>query len=421
MLVKIKTIYREYPSNFWVLIGSAFIDRLGGALIFPFLALYITYKFSVGMTEVGKIFAIFAIASLGGNLLGGALTDKFGRKVMILFGLVMSAGSSLLMGFVTELRWFYALAFLVGLLADSGGPATQAMLADMLPEKQRAEGFGVLRIVANLAVTIGPAIGGLLAGYSYLYLFIIDAITSLITAAIVFIRLPETRPALAEDQPEQSLLEGLGGYRKVLKDRLYIAFILVSILAILVYMQMNSTLSVYLRDFHHVPPQGFGLILSLNAAMVVLFQFWITRRISKFQPMLLMAFGTLFYAVGFALYGFVASYALFLLAMVIITIGEMITSPTAQALAASFAPEAMRGRYLAVFGLAWLVPTATGPLAAGLIMDNFDPRWVWYLGGLLALSSAIGYLFLIGPSRQRMSKAGSTPAAAPLPTQPSMD
>ena len=421
MLVKIKTIYREYPSNFWVLIGSAFIDRLGGALIFPFLALYITYKFSVGMTEVGKIFAIFAIASLGGNLLGGALTDKFGRKVMILFGLVMSASSSLLMGFVTELRWFYALAFLVGLLADSGGPATQAMLADMLPEKQRAEGFGVLRIVANLAVTIGPAVGGLLAGYSYLYLFIIDAITSLITAAIVFIRLPETRPAPSGDQPEQSLLEGMGGYRKVLKDRLYMAFIFVSILAILVYMQMNTTLSVYLRDFHQVPPQGFGLILSLNAAMVVLFQFWITRRISKYQPMLLMAFGTLFYAVGFALYGFVASYALFLLAMVIITIGEMITSPTAQALAAGFAPEDMRGRYLAVFGLAWLVPTATGPLAAGLIMDNFDPRWVWYLGGLLALASTIGYLILNAPANQRIPGAESNPAASALPTDLSVD
>ena len=185
------------------------------------------------------------------------------------------------------------------------------------------------------------------------------------------------------------------------------AFIFVSILAILVYMQMNTTLSVYLRDFHQVPPQGFGLILSLNAAMVVLFQFWITRRISKYPPMLLMAFGTLFYAVGFALYGFVASYALFLLAMVIITIGEMITSPTAQALAAGFAPEDMRGRYLAVFGLAWLVPTATGPLAAGLIMDNFDPRWVWYLGGLLALASTIGYLILNAPASQRIPAAES--------------
>ena len=421
MLVKIKTIYGEYPSNFWVLIATAFIDRLGGALIFPFLALYITFKFSVGMTEVGKIFAVFAFASLCGNLLGGALTDKFGRKGMMIFGLVMSATSSLLMMFVNDLRLFYGIAFMVGLLADAGGPAGQAMLADILPEKQRAEGFGVLRVAINLAVTIGPAVGGLLASYSYLYLFIIDAITSLITAAIVFTRLPETRPAPTEAQPEQTLLQGLRGYFQVLKDRAYMAFIFVSALAVIVYMQMNTTLSVYLRDVHQIPPQGYGYILSLNAGMVVVLQFWISRRVSKRPPMLMMAFGTLFYAVGFAMYGFVASFALFLLAMVVITIGEMITSPTAQALAAGFAPESMRGRYLAVFGFAWLVPSAIGPLGAGLIMDNFDPRWVWYLCGLLASASTIGYLMLQGKARQRIPAAEVNPAAGALPTDLTSD
>lgn len=420
MLDRIKSIYHEYPSNFWVLIGSAFIDRLGGALIFPFLALYITFKFSVGMVEVGKIFAIFSIASLGGNLLSGVLTDRFGRKLMLIFGLVMSAGSSLLMGFVTELRWFYALAFLVGLLAETGGPARQAMLADILPEKQRSEGFGVLRVVINLAVTIGPAIGGLLASYSYLYLFIIDAITSLITAVIVFARLPETRPEPSEAEGEQSLLAGISGYFLVLKDRLYMAFIFISILGVVVYMQMNSTLSVYLRDIHQVPPQGYGYLLSLNAAMVVLFQFWITRRISKRPPMLMMALGTLFYAIGFAMYGFVASYALFILAMVIITIGEMISSPVAQALAAGFAPEDIRGRYLAVFGLAWLVPSAVGPLGAGLIMENIGPNWVWYLCGLLASASVAGYLLLYNLDRQRIS-VQPEPAAPALPADSSND
>jgi len=314
----------------------------------------------------------------------------------------MSASSSSLMGFVTDLRAFYGLAFMVGLLAESGGPATQAMLADILPEEQRTEGFGVLRVAINLAVTIGPAIGGLLASYSYIYLFIIDAITSLITAGIVFVQLPETMPAPSAEQSEQTLLEGIGGYIQVLKDNLYMAFIFVSALAVLVYMQMNTTLSVYLRDVYQVPPQGYGYILSLNAAMVVLFQFWITRRISKYPPMLMMSLGALLYAVGFAMYGFFATYALFLFAMVIITIGEMIASPVSQAIAAGFAPADMRGRYLAIFGFAWLVPSAIGPLGAGLIMDNFDPRWVWYLCGLLGLTASLGYMFLNRVSSERI-------------------
>ncbi|PKO13843.1 MAG: hypothetical protein CVU39_16680 [Chloroflexi bacterium HGW-Chloroflexi-10] len=80
MINRIKSTYNEFPKNFWVLIGSFFIDRVGGALIFPFLALYITSHFQVGMTQVGVIFALFAVSSLGGNLLGGNLTDRFGRK-----------------------------------------------------------------------------------------------------------------------------------------------------------------------------------------------------------------------------------------------------------------------------------------------------------------------------------------------------
>ena len=83
---------------------------------------------------------------------------------------------------------------LVGILADTGGPAHQAMVADLLPENKRSEGFAVLRVTANLAVTLGPIIGGLLAGIDYLHLFIIDAIMSTITAVIVFIKLPETMP-----------------------------------------------------------------------------------------------------------------------------------------------------------------------------------------------------------------------------------
>lgn len=393
----------EFPRDFWILIGATFIDRLGGALLFPFFALYVTARFSVGMTEVGVLFAIFSIAGFGGSILGGALTDRFGRRWMIMFGLVVSAGSSVLMGLVDDLNLFYLLAAFVGLLSNAGGPAQQAMVADLLPEDKRAEGFGLVRVVANLAVTVGPAIGGLLAAQSYLLLFIIDAITSLITAVIVYLALPETKPEAVDGQPSQSLWSTLGGYGAVAKDQVFMAFMLMSILGIMVYTQMNSSLSVYLRDVHGVSVQGFGYILSLNAAMVVLFQFYVTRKVSRYRPMLLMAVGMLLYAIGFAMYGFVHRYLFFLVAMVIITIGEMIIAPVGQALAAKFAPEDMRGRYMAVYGFSYAIPFAVAPLLAGLIMDNFNPDWVWYLSGSLGVVSALGFVWLAGKSSERLA------------------
>jgi MFS family permease len=94
------------------------------------------------------------------------------------------------------------------------------------------------------------------------------------------------------------------------------------------------------------------------------------------------------------MFGFISVYALFILAAVVITIGEMIVVPTSQTLAANFAPVDMRGRYMAVFGLSWAVPSTIGPGLAGLILDNFNPNLLWYVGGALCIISALGYYVL---------------------------
>lgn len=394
MLQNLRNTYNEFPSNFWTLMAASFIDRLGGALLFPFFALYITYRFNVSMVEVGFIFTIFAVTNVLGSFLGGAMTDRFGRRAMLIYGLVISAGSSLVMGFVADINVFYAVTVVVGLLSNLGGPAQQAMIADLLPAAKRTEGFGIWRVVANLAVTFGPAIGGFIASRSYLGLFIIDAITSIIMAVIVFRVIPETKPATPEGVEEDSLMQTMRGYSQVLRDAIYMSFISVTVLVVIVYVQMNTTMPVYLRDVQGIGTVGYGYILSLNAAMVVLFQFWITRRLSGYAPLHIMALGAFLYAVGFGMYGINATVYFYALAMVVITIGEMVIVPVSQAVAVRFAPDHMRGRYLAIFGFSYSIPFAVGPLLAGLVMDNFDPRWVWWGGLLLGMVGALGYLLL---------------------------
>lgn len=396
MFTKTKQFYQEFPPTFWTLVTTTFIDRLGGALIFPFFSLYITQKFNVGMTEVGLLFMIFSISGFAGSFLGGAMTDKFGRRAMLIFSLVISSLSNLAMGLVNDLNLFYTFAAVVGILGEAGGPAQQAMVADLLPEHKRSEGFGIIRVSFNLAATIGPAIGGLVASRSFLLLFIIDAIMSLLTAIIVFLVMPETKPQLSEEKSKQSLLQTLGGYSIVFRDSLFMAYLVVSILMTIVYLQMNSTLSVFLRDQHGVSTQYFGYILSMNAAMVVLFQFWVTRRLLKRPPFIMMTLGCALYAIGFAMYGFVSTYPFFFLAMAIITIGEMIVAPVGQALVAQFAPEDMRGRYNAVFGMSWSIPWAFGALLAGIVMDNYNPNWVWYGAGIIGSIATVGFIWLHG-------------------------
>ena len=386
--------WQEFPRDFRILMGASFIDRLGGALMFPFFGLYVSEKFGVGMIEVGIVFAIWAVTSQLGNVIGGGLTDKFGRKTIVMFGLVISAVSSIAMGLSADLNLFYITVAIAGTLGEIGHPAQQAMVADLLPEEQRAQGYGVWRVVANLAVMFGPLIGGWMATGSYLSLFIADAIASSITAGIVLMTLSETKPELSDKKQGEGLLKTFSGYLSVFKDLIFMEFIIASIFVNVVYVQMNSTLPVFLRDVHHTPPSTYGIILSINAGMVVVFQFWVTRKLSSVPPMLMMALGTLFYLVGFGMYGFVSGFFMFAVAMVILTIGELVVIPVAQALVAQFAPEDMRGRYMAVYGIGWSIPFAIGPYLAGVVMETTDPNWVWFGSIFICAFAIFGFLHL---------------------------
>jgi MFS family permease len=203
------------------------------------------------------------------------------------------------------------------------------------------------------------------------------------------------------------------GYFRVLGDRPYAAFLVMAAIMNVVYLQLYSTLSVYLRDVHNIPTQGYGFLMSSNALMVVLLQFWVTRRTKLRPPLLMMALGSALYLIGFTMFGLVSTYFFFLVAMLIVTAGEMIVIPVSQSLVARFAPEEMRGRYMAMFSLSWSIPAAVGPWAAGLIMDNLVPNLVWYLSGVLSSVAVLGFVALHARTRGRLQVAAPEPRPAP--------
>ena len=403
MFTQLQSTYNEFPSRFWVIVLARFIDGLGNTLLFPFFALYITQKFDVGMTEAGVMLGASSLAGLFGGMFGGALADKFGRKSIILFGLVFSAVSSVALGLTNDLSVMFVLSIFVGLIGSVGHPAHGAMIADILPDEKRQEGFGILRVITNVSWLVGPTIGGFVASRSYLALFISDAVISCIVAIIVYRYIAESKPTPHPEEEHQTFMQTFAGYKIVLRDFAFTAFIVASILMTTVYQQMYNSLSVYLRDYHGINPQGYGFLLSTSAITVILFQFWTTRRIKRYPPFLIMGAGAIFYAIGFSLFGVVSTLPLFAMNVFIITIGEMFIMPISQALVAGFAPEEMRGRYMAVAGLTWMVPSTFGPGLAGYMLDNYNPNLLWYIGGILCLVSALGFYALhlrIGSRRE---------------------
>ena len=392
MLNKLKNTYAEFPSLFWIIVVTLFIDAIGSTLLFPFFALYITEKFGVGMTEAGVLLGLSSLFGLVGSMVGGALTDRFGRRRLILFGLTFSALSSLSFGLAWDIKILYFLIVIVGLLSRIANPAYDAMLADILPKNKQQEGFGITRVAFNFAWIFGTALGGLIAARSFLALFLIDTFLSIILMIVLYIYLPETQPQRHDEEKEREpFLKTLAGYKFVLRDLAYILFTLAGMVSLLVYQQQYGSLAVYLRDMHHISSQNYGVMLSIAGLEVVLFQIWISRSIRKYPPFATMAFGTLFFIAGFSMIGFVQGVLLFTLCITLITIGEMITFPTNRVIATGFAPAEMRGRYMAIYDLGWALPATIGPAAAGLILDNYDPNLLWYAGGILCVVSAVSF------------------------------
>ncbi|MHA1110926.1 MAG: MDR family MFS transporter [Promethearchaeota archaeon] len=424
MFKRVKENFKKYSRPFWVLMLATFIDNFGGAMLWPFFSLFFIDKYSITMIEVGYVFSLFSIGMLAGSTVGGAIADKFGRKPILLFGIFASGLSSLFFIFIEALPLLYVLSLIMGVLGSLGQPAQNAMTADLLPPELQTDGFGIFRIVMNITVVIAPLIGGILAAYSYNWLFIADAVASTITGIIVIFAIPETKPESTDAQKKESFGKTLRGYGQVLRDGLFMFFVLLGAIISLVYMQMNSTLSVFLNQQYSFTLQEFSYLLAMNAIMVVFLQFPITRIVSKGPPMIMAALGALLYAIGFGMYGFISGRPMFYIAMVIITIGEMVISPVAQTITVRLASKDKLGRYMAVNGISWMVPSLFAIILAGLVMERMNPNWIWYFGGILMLVATVGYLLLRKMSSKRLGEIDKEvhgPIIEEIPDEPQIE
>jgi len=272
-------------------------------------------------------------------------------------------------------------------------PASNAMVADIIEPQKRAQAYGLLRVVMNVGAAIGPSVGGFIATRSYFVLFFCAALTSLLYFLIVVAFTTETKPQGSTSLEETTEPER-EGWKTVLRDTPFLAFCLITVLTCIVYSQMNTTFPVYLKENSGIGEVQYGQLMALNAVMVILLQFPITRITDRYRRMQMMALGALLYALGFGAQGFVGTLPLFALCVAIWTLGEMVIAPVSTVLAADMAPETLRGRYMGVFGLTWGIGYGLGPTLGGTVMDNLGGRYVWYASLILGLIAAAAFLLL---------------------------
>jgi MFS family permease len=395
MKTKIRHTISDFPVQFWFLVLGTLINSTGGFLVWPFLTLYLRQNMEVSMTTIGLLFTLTSPINFLSQVVGGSLADRWGRRIMMAISLFASGLVMLGFGLVGSLPSLVFLLVLNGIFGPLFRPASDAMVADIIEPEKRAQAYGLLRVVMNVGAAIGPSVGGSIAARSYFVLFFCAALTSLLYFLIVVAFIRETKPQRSTTL-EETTGQAREGWNTVLRDTPFLAFCLITILTCIVYSQMNTTFPVYLKENSGIGEAQYGQLMALNAVMVILLQFPITKITDRFRrmQMQMMALGAFLYALGFGAQGFVGTLPLFALSVAIWTLGEMVIAPVSTVLVADMAPETLRGRYMGAFGLTWGVGYGLGPTLGGTVMDNWGGRYVWYASLIVGSIAAAAFLLL---------------------------
>lgn len=409
MIARLRRTRNEYPGQFWLMAFGMLIGTMGSSMIWPFLMIYVSEKLNVGLAVVTSLMTINAAMNLLFSFIAGPVADKLGRKWVMVISLAGNGLCYILMSAATTLPQFALLMGLRGAFIPLYRVGSDAMMADMVPPEKRVDGYSILRMSNNLGVALGPAIGGFVTSESYTLAFYIAAFGLMTYSLLMAFKAHET---LQKDVNINGVKERFGGYGMIFKDKTFINFNLVFSMTMITASMVWVLLAVYGKQNYGISERMYGFIPTTNAIMVVAIQIFVTRITKRHSPLMMVALGAVFYSTASLMIALGGSFWAFWLAMVVMTIGELIMMPTATTYSANLAPPDKRGRYMSIHGMTSGLANGIGPLLGGTLNDSISPHATWYAGSIIALSSVV--LFLLQAARKRKSDHEENLQANPI-------
>ncbi|HEV8657371.1 MAG TPA: MFS transporter [Thermoanaerobaculia bacterium] len=377
-MVTLRDNLRSLPRPAWILFAGTFINRFG-TFVMPFLAIYLTRR-GYGMAEAGAAVSAYGGGHLVASMLGGHLADRIGRRNTIVLSMFAGAISMLALSQATSYAMILVLTFFAGASAETYRPAATALIGDLVKPEQRIFAFGMYRWAINLGFAAGPATAGFLASRSFFYVFAGDAATSIVFGFIALAALPHGfRSSGKEEQTGEAIVHAMRNERFVL-------FLLATLCVTWIEFQLHSTFPLYLQ-LQGYSTKTYGLLLSINGVMIVLFELALTSWTQRFDRQRIIGLGYALAAIGIAMTGLAHSILELAGTVVIWTLGEMIYAPVTGAYVTSLAPERYRGRYSGIWMLMWSLGMLLGPWLGTLIFQR-KPSVLWLTCAIVGIGGA---------------------------------
>lgn len=377
-------LLRALPRPVQILIAGTFVNK-AGTYIVPYLTIVLMRDFRLSPVEAGLAVAAYGFGSLVSVFAGGQTADRLGRRSTMLLSLFGSGLLALCLGFAPNLQAFVLLLLGFGFLADLFQPAASAIVTDLVPPEQRKVGFAGLRLAINLGFAAGVVVGGFLVDWDWRFLFWGDGLSTLAYGLVILLFISETRPARREGEVAESPF----------RDRPFLRLVAASSAFPFLMFAVMTVLPITLTEGASYPSRTYGYIVGLNGLLVAMLELPVAARLPTASRLSLAAGGLAVAALGVALNGSPPSLAIYVIAILLVTAGEIVMMPQLSATVADWAPRLSRGRYISLFQSSWTFAKATSPLLFLPLRAHLGDGLFWPLLGVSALP-AFALLLTLG-------------------------
>ena len=386
----------------------------GYGLSLPFFTVYLISRQGLSAAMAGLIIALSAMSRSVSSAIAGELSDVFGRKNLMLWGLAAEIAAmlalALCMEYGLQTGWLLLCYFLTAFFGAVFRPVSNAWVSDNTTPRQRVKAFGIIRVGINLGWALGPAAGGFLVRWSYSYAFYFTALAyALVVLYLQRVLRDDSAAAKSRSRRPQfvSLLLSLKDMR-LAKICLYVLLITA------VNAQLVVGLSIHCNTYLHMPEYYIGWFFTINGLAVVFLQYHASVLITRMRLTTAMLIGCVLYALGYGSVGFFASFIPIAFGVLLAAVGELIVNPVEQTLTSNIASPQTRGRYLGMIMVFYNMGSSLGFFAAGWLGQYVAPVYLpgpWLIIGAVAVLAGLGFFAL----RENLTDEEDGKFTAPVP------
>lgn len=377
--------------SYWLLWTGQILNRIG-VLSPAFLVIYMQDQNILSSDKTAIFIGLFAAGVLLAGLIGGVVADVFGARRVILLAQPVAIITALLYLVAHDLSFIGILAFMTGFLSTVDRPAGAGLISHLVPQEQFSRAYSLYLMGFNVGMTLSPVLAGLLLGVFPQGIFVVWAASS-VCYGFLARALPADSPIHIGNRAAMSPRNLARGLIAPYRSRVIMLFLVLCFLVAAIYLQVNSSLALNMRAEGLVPTQ-IGIVLAVNAILSIVLLPFVPKLVGRWPDQAPLALAALLLGVGFGLNAFAHDMAMFGVALVVWTFGEVLWAPMAATFLAKRAPEGQMSSYQGSFFFAWNAAFIVGGPIGIVVADAFGYATLWFATLIIGIAAALGFMLL---------------------------